>query len=332
MDENYYFAPYSAQQIDESIARAAPSGDIDRQLQRKVSTNLLDNWYFGNPVNQRGQTEYTGAGYTIDRWKMGTWQATNPAVTVEDGCIVLSDGTASDTSNSVYLSQYFEAPERFAGKTVTLSVKLRNFEYDSGQVYAFIYANGSLASRARLYLSSANTVTTVTTTLPATLTALSVSFGQMSGSGGKGSFAMEIEAVKLELGDTQTLAHQNAEGNWVLNEIPDYGQELTKCRRYYRQSFDGADPTGKGGWCTFVAGTNNGGAAVSWEDPMRATPSVTVYDSSGVANAVKSWNGAQNPTGIGVNYKTSYGFAIGSTEKFIEGTVYHFHYKASADL
>ena len=33
--------------------------------------NLLDNWYFANPVNQRGQTEYpasNGVTYTIDRW------------------------------------------------------------------------------------------------------------------------------------------------------------------------------------------------------------------------------------------------------------------------
>ena len=41
-----------------------------------------------------------------------------------------------------------------------------------------------------------------------------------------------LSAVKLELGSVQTLAHQNAEGNWVLNEVPDYGEELAKCQRY----------------------------------------------------------------------------------------------------
>ena len=30
--------------------------------------NLLDNSDFRNPVNQRGQTDYTSNGYTIDRW------------------------------------------------------------------------------------------------------------------------------------------------------------------------------------------------------------------------------------------------------------------------
>ena len=38
-------------------------------------------------------------------------------------------------------------------------------------------------------------------------------------------------AVKLELGDTQTLAHQE-NGVWVLNEVPNYQQELAKCQRH----------------------------------------------------------------------------------------------------
>ena len=52
---------HTAQQIDDAVALAP-------QLS---NPNLLDNWYFGNPVNQRGQTEYnTGVPtiYTIDRW------------------------------------------------------------------------------------------------------------------------------------------------------------------------------------------------------------------------------------------------------------------------
>lgn len=41
-----------------------------------------------------------------------------------------------------------------------------------------------------------------------------------------------VIAVKLELGSEQTLAHQE-NGVWVLNEIPDYREELAKCQRYY---------------------------------------------------------------------------------------------------
>jgi hypothetical protein len=51
-------------------------GDNQKKLNGMVNPNLLDNWYFGNPVNQRGQTEYTAAGYTIDRWRVPSAQET----------------------------------------------------------------------------------------------------------------------------------------------------------------------------------------------------------------------------------------------------------------
>ena len=45
--------------------------------------NLLDKSYFINPINQRGQTVYTGIEYTIDRWR--TWGEGN--ITVGNGYI-----------------------------------------------------------------------------------------------------------------------------------------------------------------------------------------------------------------------------------------------------
>ena len=44
---------HTAQQIDDAIARALPGGAIDSVLSAKPNPNLLDNWYFGNPVDQR---------------------------------------------------------------------------------------------------------------------------------------------------------------------------------------------------------------------------------------------------------------------------------------
>ena len=40
-------------------------------------------------------------------------------------------------------------------------------------------------------------------------------------------------AAKLELGDQQTLAHKEGDA-WVLNEVPDYGEQLARCQRYAR--------------------------------------------------------------------------------------------------
>ena len=45
--------------------------------------------------------------------------------------------------------------------------------------------------------------------------------------------SINLIAAKLELGPVQTLAHQDAEGNWVLHDPPpNFQQELTKCQRY----------------------------------------------------------------------------------------------------
>ena len=47
-----------------------------------------------------------------------------------------------------------------------------------------------------------------------------------------------FEAVKLELGDTQTLAHNEGTDEspvWVLNDLPNWNEELTKCKYYYRK-------------------------------------------------------------------------------------------------
>ena len=138
--------------------------------QTYVRPNLLDNWYFGRPVNQRGQTSYSNAGYTIDRWKL-----TSGSVGVVSGGITLN-GT---------LVQILEAS---IGQTVTASALL---------------SDGSM-------ITPTYNDNTKTFALTAT--------GQT------------IKAVKLELGSGQTLAHQE-NGVWVLNEIPDYGEQLLRCQR-----------------------------------------------------------------------------------------------------
>ena len=50
-------------EINSHMADNAAHGGIYRK-------NLLHNWDFRNPVNQRGFTSTTNAGYTIDRWQL----------------------------------------------------------------------------------------------------------------------------------------------------------------------------------------------------------------------------------------------------------------------
>lgn len=72
-------------------------------------------------------------------------------------------------------------------------------------------------------------------------------------------------AAKLELGSQQTLAHQE-NGVWVLNEIPNYGEQLRRCQRYLR-------PAGY----NFIVSKNSAGnwygtSTFGNSEPMRAVP------------------------------------------------------------
>lgn len=52
--------------------------------------NLLDNSDFTNPVNQRGQTSYTGSAYSVDRWR--AFHADTTHEVVDGGIRVSSEG------------------------------------------------------------------------------------------------------------------------------------------------------------------------------------------------------------------------------------------------
>lgn len=95
----------------ENIAvSAADSTPISGALKYRTNPNLLDNWYFGNPVNQRGQMEYSSSGYTIDRWY------------AEQITVQVMGGYIKCTSSGTYtrLQQTIEG-FYLAGNTITFS-------------------------------------------------------------------------------------------------------------------------------------------------------------------------------------------------------------------
>ena len=200
----------------------APVGQLDHTAQgvggavaiapQLSNPNLLDNWYFGNPVNQRGQTTYTTSSdeYTIDRWMKSAG-----TLNIEDGYISAS---LTDQGSIV---QYIE-PDLFkaiAGKTLTFSVL-----HQDGQLKKTTFTPDSNYTNTDLWIG------------------LGGEYGTMiyRWSGGHPNLVYtnsqngELVAVKLELGDQQTLAHQE-NGVWMLNEIPDYGEQLRRCQRYFQR-------------------------------------------------------------------------------------------------
>ena len=179
-----------------------------------VNPNLLDNWFFGRPVNQRGQVEHSGAAaeYFIDRWRCGGY-----AQTIK----VTNDGLVWDTDTGVWLTQTIVDEATLMGKTCTLSAIV------NGELYSVTgkYGEGN----------------------PTVVVAPNVYYEMNHDDGGvrfvsyttSNAGNITILAAKLELGDTQTLAHKE-NGVWVLNEIPDFGEQLARCQRYYRR-WTGAD-------------------------------------------------------------------------------------------
>ena len=190
-------------------------------MNNKPNRNLLDNWYFVGggtngkfPVNQRGQTSYTSLGFTVDRWYMG-YVVVSKVLKME----LLSDGLQISASmcvdsDVIDLHQNLVNGAALEGKTVTVSVLMVD-----GQLYqaSFPFLQQATPIPLKQGLSFLS--------VPAqNLIIRSTPIG--------GSISNSIAAVKLELGSQQTLAHQDEDGNWVLNEIPDYGEELAKCQRY----------------------------------------------------------------------------------------------------
>lgn len=208
---------HTAQEIDDAVGRSLPGAAIDAAIQAKPNPNLLDNWYFGNPVNQRGQVSYAGAVYGLDRWRATN---DNTTVLISDGFITLSGNSAVP-----YIRQVFDNPSRLFGQVVTLSALLQDGTLKSSKSTL----PSSLPSANTLWCNIADVAD-----LLGTSSYLSARIKAQSGG------SNSIVAIKLELGSQQTLAHQDENGVWVLNEIPDYGEQLAKCQRYF-QLYSSAD-------------------------------------------------------------------------------------------
>ena len=230
--------------------------------------NLLDNWYFGNPVNQRDgkiiqkgvniYTDstlktligpaayacpvveltstyakvqdakitnsyyyaalgdvvqgYTGAGYTIDRWEM--FQAAGTVI-IENGGIVIR----KTSGEYIQFGEMLETDvwNALIGQTVTMSA---------------LTVNGQLATTTQTFTEDGF----LQVAAFEGITFHSASNIHLIDLVQVGAESPALLAAKLELGSQQTLAHQE-NGAWVLNEIPDYGEQLLKCQRYYRSLF-----------------------------------------------------------------------------------------------
>lgn len=198
-----------------SIMTAMPQG----AAVEGINPNLLDNWYFVGggsqqgggqfPINQRGATsgQTTNVSYNLDRWKwsygssIGTWSLVNA-------------GLILTPVDSVQMIQPCRSLTEFSQRRLTASVLFSDGTFYSGS--ETLDANGTAQ-----YWSGDSVV----------LRSINYDFRVVVYE------TKTIVAVKLELGDQQTLAHQE-NGVWVLNEIPNYEEQLLRCQTSTADSND----------------------------------------------------------------------------------------------
>ena len=183
---------------------------INNRINTISNPNLLDNWYFVRgsgsvgaygsfPVNQRGQASYSGAaGFTIDRLNKASSKGTVYSI---------AQGLQFSTSDDNYAYFSFFGQDVPSWMTASYSV-LTNLGITT------IRTGGSpvtLPSGILVYIDSNSR--RLALRIP----------GNLSQSNSE-----TFIAAKVEVGGTQTLAHQE-NGTWVLNEIPDWKEEYRKC-------------------------------------------------------------------------------------------------------
>lgn len=248
-------------EVNELYRIFVPSNNMSRSFivvppKFTVNPNLLDNWYFANPINQRGLTEYAISWnqYSVDRWSC---EGDAAYVRIEQDGIVIKN----NNSSGFQFKQILPDGLIPVGSAVTVSVLCTSVSGICHIIYA--QTNEPYSNSIPWAQIEAGVVTTA--------------HGVQIGGQHKVFISLEpgaeikILAIKLELGSTQTLAHLE-NGSWVLNEIPDYGEQLKKCQRYFvRYAFNTQRFIG----VLNIDNASSGQGYINLPVPMRATPTIS---------------------------------------------------------
>lgn len=197
------------------ISSAGVANALSTLKSTTVNPNLLDNWYFVGgggdgafPINQRGQTQFTNTGWTIDNWYFIKTTDASSVVVASDGITLTGNdwGGVIDT------------------KRVPVNTTM---------TFSLLTAGGTLGSITFTFNGTTNQ--TIYSAIGSTGVTSNFIYNWSNGTTPfflQAPSGVKIAAVKLELGDTQTLAHNtgtDASPVWVLNEIPDYAETLMRC-------------------------------------------------------------------------------------------------------
>ena len=186
-----------------------------------VNPNILDNWYFVGggsqagagkfPINLRGQTSYANNVRSINRWS-----SPNSNITVN-----LNSNYLEIVTTAAYMNFRQDIENIKIGYKYTASI---------------LFSDGTL-----LYGTTTPQATGAQNFFNTSPVAMRIGEASVLSITPISAGTIRIVAVKLELGDTQTLCHNEGSTNspvWVLNEIPNYQEQLVKCIGSHADSGD----------------------------------------------------------------------------------------------
>ncbi len=284
----------------EGVITARTTAALDAAVTWHSNRNLLDNWYFVGggsqqggwqfPINQRGNTEYTGNTYTIDRWR-----STNGR-----GVVKVNKDSMSLFTNGAGSSYFLQKSNdlQVAGKTVTFSALLRGTANGAIGINQADEAGSNAVDVGNVQFSPIGqewSLYSVTVKTKSELPQIQVYiYNRNNPVDGE----VSILAAKLELGSVQTLAHKEGD-TWVLNDPPpNYQQELAKCQRYQLL----VSPISLSPLCFIATKTSRLVGSFSFPTAMRVPPTLTAYNVRNIDTSEKinmtSFNIAANELGI----------------------------------
>lgn len=243
-----------------------------------TNENLLVNGNFLNPINQRGQTTYTGTGYNIDLVNIFARNSNASLDVTNEG--IRFYATQNNANSNYYLSRRMEY---FKPGTYTLSILCKNIT--GNQFNALVQLNSNPYTNLlepQTLVEGLNSYTfTVTQNFALTNVLLAVAKSPYN----PGSIT--IVGAKLEYGNVQTLAKQDSDGNWYLiDSMDDFGERLRKCKTRFQPIYIlGINNCYRDSLKTFIAN-------IQFEVEMRATPT-------------PAWTSANYNN---IYYDTSYGY------------------------
>lgn len=283
---------------------------LDGKIGQLSIDSLLVNGNF--KINQRGQTTYPPTTskwqYTVDRW---CHRYNSTITSLSGGGVHVSCTNPNDKQDTFSLWQKVENYADYAGKTVTLSCKIKNH---SGNKITICMTDGIGKAYREI---SEDGIYYTTLKVSENPTFLQVYFGRNSGSAQE----YDIEWVKLELGSIAT--------PFVP---PDPAMELLKCQRHYCGNY--IDGTAFMGGCS-VGSTQNANIVnvpVMFPAEMRATPTVTIKE---VVDVVSSEHMEEKTTFTAGNVSKkgfSYINAADGVISTVLGTNYYISYTADAEI